>query len=308
MSTIQGRRIAIVGGSGTIGTHTLTALLEDKSHTITTISRADSNATFPLQSRGKKGDYTDESFLVSALTGHDILIIQLGISSTDQQTPLIKAAAKAGVRYILPTEFGSDIYAPFAKVFPIMSSKKQYRDLTEELGMSWIAVVNNPWFDWSLKGGLWGIDIANQKASLYVGAEGRFNTTTLKQVGEGVAALLSLPDGELEKYKNSPVYLSSFCITQREILDSAIRATGTKESDWDITTPAVDEVIAEARAEVAKGNHMAFIKEFYITHMREGTGGNYQEKAAKDAEVLGLKEGSLDEVVKAVVQELADVK
>ena len=236
-----------------------------------------------------------------------MLNLQLGFFGIKQQIPLIKAAAKSGVSYVLPTEFGSDPYASLAKNFPLMSSKKQYRDLVEELGMSWIAVVNNPWLDWSLKQGSWGIDIQNRKASLYKGAEAKFNTTTLKQVGEGVAKLLSLPEAELETYKNKPVYLSSFFITQRDILESAIRATGTKESDWNVVVEDADKVIEEVRREIANGNHMAFVKEFYITHMRKGFGGDYQEKALKDAQVLELKAENLDEVVETVVKELAGI-
>jgi uncharacterized protein YbjT (DUF2867 family) len=301
MSHTQGRKIAIVGGTGTIGTPTLAALLTTGIHTLTAISRADSSATFASNVTIKKGDYTSHSFLVSALTGNDVLIMQLGIFSNDQQIPLIKAAAEAGVKYIIPTEFGSDPQAPFAKRFPLLTGKAQYRDLVESLGMSWICVVNNPWFDWSLNRGLWGVDVPNKKASLYAGAEAKFNTTTLQQVGRGVAALLSLPDAQLKEYKNSPVYLSSFCISQRDILDAAIRATGSKESDWEIATLDADEVVKGSRKAVKEGNHMAFLEEFYITHMREGAGGNYQEKAAKDLKVLGLEEESLDEVVKAVV-------
>ena len=46
---------------------------------------------------------------------------------------------------------------------------------------------------------------------------------------------------------------------------------------------------------------MAFIKEFYITHMLAGAGGDYNEKVLKDSKVLNLKEENLDEVVRAVV-------
>jgi uncharacterized protein YbjT (DUF2867 family) len=304
MSHTQGRKIAIVGGTGTIGTPTLSALLAAQIHTITAISRTDSNATFASNVTVKKGDYASHSFLVSALTSNEVLIMQLGIFSNHQQIPLIKAAAEAGVKYILPTEFGSDPYAPFAKTFPMLTGKVRYRELVESLGMSWVCVVNNPWFDWSLNRGMWGVDVPNKKASMYTGAEGKFNTTSLQQVGRGVAALLSLPDAQLEKYKNSPVYLSSFCVSQRETLDATIRVTDSKESEWEIATLDADEIIEGVRKAVKEGNRMAFIKEFYITHMQGGAGGNYQEKAARDMKVLGLKEESLDEVVKAAVQEL----
>lgn len=304
MSAKQGRNIAMVGASGNIGSRTLAAILETGVHTVTAISRGESNTTFPAGVAVKKGDYADEPFLVNAMQKQDVLVIQLGFMATGQQIPLIHAAAKAGVKYVLPTEFGSDPYAPFAKAFPMLAEKKKYRDLVEELGMSWIAVVNNPWFDWSLKQGNWGINVKERKAVLYKGAEAKFNTTTLKQVGEGVAALLSLPDAQLETFKNKPVYLSSFETTQKEMLDSVVRATGGKEGDWNIVVRDATDVIAEGREEVAKGNPFAFVYEFYIAHMQDAFGGDYHEKAAQDAKILGLKAGGLDDAVEAVVQEV----
>jgi hypothetical protein len=55
---------------------------------------------------------------------------------------------------------------------------------------------------------------------------------------------------------------------------------------------------------MAAGNPMAFVGEFYTAHMQEGRGGNFEEKAVKDAAVLGLEKENLDEVVKRVVKEL----
>jgi hypothetical protein len=188
--------------------------------------------------------------------------------------------------------------------FPMMGLKKKYRTLVEENGMSWVAIVNNPWFDWSMKLGMWSVNIPGKQATLYNVGDAKFNTTTLGQVGRGVAALLSLPDDKLSSFKNRPLYLRSFLISQREILESAIRATGTKESDWDIKTQEPEVAIKASREAVAAGNPMAFVGEFYTAHMQEGRGGNYNEKAAKDAEVLRLKEESLDEVMEAVVKEL----
>jgi uncharacterized protein YbjT (DUF2867 family) len=306
MSAQQSRKIAMVGATGTVGSHTLSALLKTNIHTITAISRTESEATFPSEVIVKKGDYSDHSFLVSALKGQDVLIMQMNMfpQAMEAQVQLIGAAAEAGVRWVLPTEFGSDINSSLAQDFPMMSMKKKYRDLIEEKGMNWVAVINNPWFDWSLKQGMWSVDIPAKKATLYNVGDAKFNTSTLSQVGRGVAALLSLPDEKLNAYKNGPVYLRSFEINQRDILDSAIRATGTKEADWEVKTQEPEEAIQASREAVAAGNMMAFVGEFYPSHMQEGRGGNYEAKAAKDAEVLGLEKENLDEVVARVVAEL----
>jgi hypothetical protein len=54
---------------------------------------------------------------------------------------LIEAGATAGVRRVLPTELGSDPLSLLAEDFPVMSSKKKYRDQIEQKGMYWVAVV-----------------------------------------------------------------------------------------------------------------------------------------------------------------------
>jgi uncharacterized protein YbjT (DUF2867 family) len=300
----QGRKIAMVGATGTVGSETLKSLLNTNLHTITAISRERSEAAFPAGIEVKKGDYSNHSFLVSALKGQDVLIMQLSIEAMESQTAFIHAASEAGVRWVLPTEFGSDIHSQIAKDFPMMSMKNKFRDLIEEKGMSWVAVVNNPWFDWSLKAGLWNVDIPGRKATIFDVGNAKFNTTTLAQVGRGVAALLSLPEDKLMNYKNNAVYIRSFLLNQRDILDSAIRVTGTKESEWEIKTQDPAEAIQAARDAVAAGNMMAFIGEFYTTHMLEGRGGNFEEKAVKDMAVLGLEGENLDEVIQRVVGEM----
>ncbi|KAH6896603.1 hypothetical protein B0T10DRAFT_160661 [Thelonectria olida] len=294
------RNIAIVGGTGNVGSNTLSALLAKNIHTITAISRADSSASFPESVIVKKGAYDDQDFLVSALQGQDVFVIQLGRFGQDAQGGLIRAAVKAGVKYILPTEFGSDLEATqMAKEHAPLWGKAERRRLINELGGTWIAVNNNPWFDWSLANGAFAIDAKNHKATLWNGGNTKFNTTTLKRVGEAVAGLLSLPEEELASYKNKPFYVSSFYITQREMLDSVQRVTGTNDDDWTIETKDIDQVGRESDEEIKKGNMMAMIPKFYSAHFRVGYGGDFNHKL--DLAKFGLPQEDIDEVVKGAL-------
>ncbi|OHW93445.1 isoflavone reductase family protein [Colletotrichum incanum] len=307
MSGQQARKIAIIGASGTIGGLTLNALREKGVHTITAVTRAGSSATFPSDVIVKQGDYSDESFLLSAFQGQDVVVLQLSFDSfMTGQKPLIRAAAKAGVKWVLPTEFGSDL-APskLLDASPLVAGKKQFRDLIEELGMSWIAIVNNPWFDWSLAQGFWGIDIKNRSARLFDGGKTKFITTTIGTTAKGTAGVLSLPESELETFRNKPVYLKSFHITQRDMLDSILRATGTEDKDWKVEVLDAAAVVADSEEKVKQGDHAAMLVGFYVNHMREGWGGDYSAKVT-DQGKLGVTEENLDEVVKKVVQELRD--
>ncbi|KAK6227399.1 hypothetical protein QIS74_00954 [Colletotrichum tabaci] len=305
MSGQQGRKIAIVGASGNIGGLTLNALREKGIHAITVLTRAGSSATFPSDVTVKQGDYSDESFLVSAFRGQDVVVLQLGFDSfMTGQAPLIRAAAKAGVKWVLPTEFGSDpAPSKLLDANPLVSGKKQFRDLVEELGMSWIAVVNNPWFDWSLGQGFWGIDIAKRSARLFDGGETKFVTTTIGTTAKGTAGVLSLPESEFEAFRNKPVYLKSFHISQRDILGSILRATGTEEKDWKVEVLDAAAVAADCEEKAKQGDQFAFLVGFYVNHMREGWGGDYNEKVA-DMGKLGVAEEKLDEVVARVVKEI----
>lgn len=151
-ATKQGRKIAIVGASGNVGTPTVAALLAEGIHTITVLTRPDSSATFPPGvSRVERGSYSDPEFLAGALAGQDVLVLLLGFMAMDAQEPLIRAAARAGVKVVLPTEFGSDTEPTrLLEQTPMLQAKKQPRDLIESLGMTWIAVVTNPWLEYNM--------------------------------------------------------------------------------------------------------------------------------------------------------------
>jgi uncharacterized protein (UPF0333 family) len=101
------KNIAIVGATGTIGTHIVSALLTKKQFNITAISRAGSQSTFPKDVKVANIDYNDPSTIVTALKGHDALIITLSVmAARDTQAKLIHAAADAGVPWVFPNEFG----------------------------------------------------------------------------------------------------------------------------------------------------------------------------------------------------------
>jgi NmrA-like family len=67
---------------------------------------------------------------------------------------LIDAAADAGIKWIIPTEFGSDNgNKPFSNMVPINAMKSGPREHVEKLaethpGLSWIGVVPSAWFDY----------------------------------------------------------------------------------------------------------------------------------------------------------------
>lgn len=297
MSLKQGRKIALVGASGNVGKPTLSSLLSQNIHTITVIQRLESVASYPPEVIVKKGSFYNEAFLEDAISGQDVLVLQLPRTSTDTRPGLIQAAAKANVKYVLPVEFGTSPDAKIVEYFDNLLEKRVSRKRVEELGVSsWIAVVTNPWLDLGLSAGGWGIRVKERKAAIWEGGNTKINVSTLKRSGDATAALLSLPESELEKFRNRSFFVSSCYVSQRQIFESVMRATKTIEKDWDITTPSPEDVIKDSDEALKAGDFMkSFLNKYYMTHFREGFGGDYNDRV--DSIKLGLPDEELDKLV-----------
>ena len=70
-----------------------------------------------------------------------------------EQTKLIEAAARAGVKWILPTEYAGDgLNEGMVEAVPLFHPKRAARRQIEELsgefeGLRWIGVATNPWLE-----------------------------------------------------------------------------------------------------------------------------------------------------------------
>lgn len=313
------KNIVVVGASGNVGASVLKHLLSTNRFNITIISRTDSKATFPSHPSisVKRGSYDDPAFLSFAFSGEDAIIFALGFLATGEQPKLISAAAKVGVRWIIPNEYAGDgtnkaMMDAVLMFWPKREVRKQIEDLAAEgKDVKWIGIATNPWTEFSMQMGMFGINIHERRVTLYDDA-GSFNTSTLEQVGKGIAALLSLPisnpsntRASLEHYANNFVYVSSFLTTQRELFEAIRRATGTTSADWTIEKSSIfgpGGKIEVAEEGVRKGDMIASGGLTYAYYMGEGLGGNYEEKAREDRKVLDLQEDNLDVLMREVVR------
>ncbi|KAF5636674.1 NAD(P)-binding domain protein [Fusarium tjaetaba] len=303
----QGRKIAIIGSSGQVGQPTVKALLASGIHTITAVQRIEATSTFPPEVIVKSGDLKDESFLASTFQGHDAVVLMVPLPHlVSLQESAVRAAAKAGVPYILPAEFGPD---PFASKLiednQLLQDKKKIRDLIEEVGVSsWISVAVGP-FPEMIKSGLWGIDVENRKATIWTGAVGKVSTTSVAQTGQATAAVLSLLERDLSRYKNKAFYAPSFHLTQKELLLAVQKATGTADQDWEIEYQDVNDGLKDCNDKIQQKDAMAPFVKFFISHFREDSGGEFESKVdvseVKKLHEIGLQKETLDDVLKRIV-------
>ena len=304
----QGRKIAIIGGSGQIGNPTIKTLLAQQVHTITAIQRVEATSKFPSEVIVKTGDLQDESFLADAFKGQDVVVLMPPFPKIiSVQEPAVRAAAKVGIPYILPAEYGPDPFAHrLIEENELLQNKKKIRDLIEKLGVSsWISVTVGPFLNMHVNSGLWGLDFKNRKAGLWDGNVGTVSGTGTKYTGQAVAAVLTLPEERLSKYKNKAVYAPEFHFTQREFFEAAQRATGTTEKDWNVENRGMEEALKDFNAKIEQGDVMASLSKFMLTHFQEGNGadlrGKVDDNELKKLHELGLEEEKLEDVIKAAL-------
>lgn len=236
-----------------------------------------------------------------------------GMAPPDQESKLIEAAAEANVPWVLPNEWGTDTQdESLSNDILIGEAKRKNRDLIKKLEKSsYIAVSTGFWYEWSLAIPLaYGIDFANRTAVLYDDGETLISTSTWPQVGRGVAKLLSFKihsDGEedhspcLDHFKNGPLYISSFTVSQKDMLESALRVTKTSLEDWRVTKEPSKDRYAAGMEEMKKGDRRGFGKLLYARVFYPNGGGNLEARGLQN-DVLGLPKEDLDEYTKLAIK------
>lgn len=145
------KTVAIIGASGNVGEVVLPTFLQKTKLRITVISRPESKATFPSSVNVVRASVDDPSSYEKAFLGQDAVLCLIAGAESSKQGIIIDAAAKAGVKWFLPSEFGHDTTDPkVAGLLPIWQEKA---DVVEKLKshegtMGWTAIVTGLFLDW----------------------------------------------------------------------------------------------------------------------------------------------------------------
>ncbi|KAI7366904.1 hypothetical protein KC336_g21257, partial [Hortaea werneckii] len=156
----------------------------------------------------------------------------------------------------------------------------------------------------------YGCDFINRTFTFFDDGEIKTSMSTWPQVGRAVARLLSLPlspegdeKGEsLEALKNNVVYVRSFTISQKDMFASALRATGTRESDWHIKYEPAQERFAAGLEAMKTGDRLGFAKMLYSRIFFSDGVGNFEASKGTVNKMLNLPEEDLDEASRVAVR------
>lgn len=145
--------VCLFQAGGNLGPSILNAIDKDSHFTVSVLSRTGSSSTFPdhIKVHRIDGSYPEDE-LLAALKGQDAVVLLLPPSDVQNQKSIIDAAIKAGVKRVIPGEFGSDTSnQKIIDQVPIFKGKQevtQYLQSKEETGLSWTGIINGAFFDW----------------------------------------------------------------------------------------------------------------------------------------------------------------
>jgi len=278
--------------------------------------RAESKGEIPNGVKVAQVNYEDEATLVSAPQGQEFLVITLGVlAPPDLHDKLVKAAAKAGVPYVVPNIYRGDILNATLQQGGAYDSHPKLAEI-QRLGVSsYIVLVCGFWYEWSIARGLqwFGFDIKNKKVAFYDDGKTSINVSTWLQCGRALAGLLSLkelPDDSndrsptVSQWRNKPLYISSFRVSQREMLDNVHRLTGSNDAEWEIDYEPSAERLKNGKAEMERGIRTGFPKALYARVFFPNGNGDFESGRGLANSLIGLPKEDLDEATKRALDDV----
>lgn len=278
--------------SGNLGVHVL-ALFMNSPYNVSILTRKESKSTFPDGVPVFRADYSNVNELRHAMEGQDVVISMVAVFATGGQQNLVDAAVAAGVKRFLPSEFGPPSRdEKFTAMHPALPPKVATVDYlrSKESHISWSALVPGAFFDWGLKVGLFGVDIKSKTATLIDGGTAVVTASTLPTIAKATLAMLEHAD----ETKNQYVYISSFHLSQKDLLEAVEKVDGQK---WTVKHITSEDLIAQGNKRMAEGDLMGATDLIGGAALGKQALGDSRPWGLWD-EKLGIERGNLEQAVR----------
>jgi len=243
------KKVALAGATGNLGSVILKELLKSGLFEVTALTRESSNHSLPSEVKVTKVDYSNLESLTSALEGQDALVCSLASLAVPSQRLLIDAAVKAGVKRVIPSEFGCDLHNPHTRKLPVYAGKVQIEEYLNELAekgdISYTLVFNGPFLDWGLRQGMF-FNFKERKAELYDGGDQLISTSRLSTAGKAVRRILTHPRETADR----AIWIKDIDISQKHLLKLAQALTPGAE--WEVKEVNTADLEKESLEQIQK--------------------------------------------------------
>jgi uncharacterized protein YbjT (DUF2867 family) len=248
-------RVAIVGATGHLGSAITKALLEQGNKVQVSLLLRSLPADTPAAKQTSRADLVNKGAkvididvesatvdkLATALANTDVVLSVVGINLLkDGQLKLVEAAKKAGVKRIIPSEFGLDM-GKLGRGGPVppWDFKLDVQDAVKKSGLEYTLVESGLFGDYLSP--FAGIDTATKTLTAPGSFETRLTISPLADVGKQVADLIVSGRG-----RNETVYLGTVNYSWNDLHAALERATGAK---WTKAVKSKADYEAEAAAD-----------------------------------------------------------
>ncbi|KAJ5946599.1 isoflavone reductase family protein [Penicillium verhagenii] len=298
------KNVMLMGAGGLFGTEVLSALQKEGTFNLSILSRKSSSSTFPADIKVHKidDDYPIDQ-LTTAFKGQDALVSTLPGRPYTVHLRMIDAAIQAGVKRFIPTEYGNNTCAAAAKLVTLYAEKAKviaYLKTQEHTGLTWTAIHTGQFFDWGLEAGWLDYHLKERKVTIYDSGDKAWSTSTLGTASAAVVKVLLKP----EQTENKPVFVASFTVSQRQVLEELEKATGEK---WEVRRMSSADALKKAAEldtkDYSDGLKLLVLMLLYADDMDRGA--DFAKDGLLWNDLLGLREENLAEVVGRVVKQQA---
>lgn len=290
------RNVAVVGASGNLGPHIINGLL-DAGFTVTVLTRESSNSTFPSGVAVKKVNFDNSESLKSALQGQDALVSVIATMAIASQNLLFDAAIAAGVKRIIPSEFGTDTQTVTGPMKMMLAGKiaalEYLKEKTQENpSVTWTGISNSAFFDWSLDYGITGFEADTKTATIIDSGNEKVSWSNLAFVGRCVAAALKKPEDTANKY----LTVAEVNASQNDMLAFIQKETGTT---WTIKQEKSSDLDKSGHEALAKGDGLTAFVNFLKAGMFGDGSGNAIKPEKNATQALGVKCDTMEDTIRA---------
>jgi uncharacterized protein YbjT (DUF2867 family) len=241
-------KVAVVGVNGYLGKPIIAGLTGAEfgsQFTVRAVSRSEPKQKYP------NVEYVvafDEESYTKAFTGMDA-VVDLRAGGVLGDLSPVNAAIKAGIKMYLPSEFGLDYYAS-GEYMPVFAHKLRTVEVLKKAGIR-VTQLQVGFFADTVFGDAQETVFLDLKNGIFEPIQGRdykFSITSIRDIGLGVASVLSLPVGKVPER----VKLQSFALSTKDFAELYEKTTGKKL----VPKPISLETVAErGKVGLASGLH-----------------------------------------------------
>ncbi|CAL5872180.1 uncharacterized protein PFLUO_LOCUS6438 [Penicillium psychrofluorescens] len=293
-------KVALAGASGSLGSHTLAALLS-QGFKVTVLSRTPRE--FPVDVTVRVVDFDSTESLSAAIEDQDAVVDNTSTNEVETPLRLIDAAVASGVYRFITSDYGLDPDLPGVHEMPVFARKREsYRAVKEKAersGMTFTLIACGAFLDWCLSTGFAGIQLKTKSATMFDSGENVIPWTTLEDAGKATAGALL----RAEETLNRPVYIHSAFLSQAQLLQIARDALG--KGDWNLTSQEMKPLLDQSMEDLRAGNitPMTFGVQIQYCIANKSLAHPWERD---DNELVGVEEKTTEEI-QALVRRLATV-